>query len=861
MNPLVQKEIRLLAPSCGVAMLLACCQAVTRPYDFYIVALMFFGMTIMALATFGRESSLNTFSGMLAQPADRLRIWQTKISVLATAFLLVFVIWFIGFVCASIHSSMNVASLEAENSYNLLVAICLLVTATFTGGLWATLLLRQIAGAFWLSLLVPATLSGLAAAILAVNQSDEFTITVLCIVLGIYSISGFFFARWLFFRAQDVGWTGGNIVLPDWRIFSSRSAFASSIRTRKPIFALLKKEFQLQQVPLLGAIGLLILHTGIIFWRTHHTFAHNSGGEILTSVFWILWLILPVMVGSLAIAEERRLGLMDTQSSLPASRRLQFAIKISLVLFLGVLLGGVLPMLLENIGIAISGKPLIPLSSGDSNLIWFQPSIIGLAAWLTITSFFGSSLAKNFLQAIGFAIVTFCVCATCFSAFMNGRMFFFDSIPTQSILSLAIAVPTLLIAIPWLAYLNYQNFREGWPLWRRNLLGVVGAILVILVVRTSLYHRPWEAFEPLEPAHGAPKLSLADAPRLTSFYPLQVQLPDGRVWVCELGNLQGYWETPKTVGAFFHYLFSTPFPFAGGEQRFIAGSNWLSVVADSIYLPSGEHLLVGIGIRPDGTLWVSTNSLSGKPSSGQSCLDAQPNWQQISVSRIGLLLLKKDGTLWRWEGEYSSSFFHYADLAVPDLLPVCPDARWKELFQDWPGYARKSDNTVWSFQITKIHGRETLQLEKSKYLEQASFDRLSRSSHGESYVGSDGSPRILTDVPQGGPPTWLTGEETNCQAVVIGYTTITALNTDGSLWQWDSQDSSLSKWNGSLPTRLGIHNDWVAITAAWNGIFTLAADGSLWFWPDHKAYEYDLLLKFPKQPRKIANIFDPPKLL
>ena len=99
MNPLVKKEIRLLLPSWIVAVLLALIQASTstRPYDFYVACLLFFGLTIMALTTFGRETSLNTFSLLLAQPAERMRIWQTKLSVLAVAFLTVFIVWLVCF--------------------------------------------------------------------------------------------------------------------------------------------------------------------------------------------------------------------------------------------------------------------------------------------------------------------------------------------------------------------------------------------------------------------------------------------------------------------------------------------------------------------------------------------------------------------------------------------------------------------------------------------------------------------------------------------------------------------------------------------------------------------------------------------
>ena len=211
MNALVKKEIRLLLPSWIVAMLLALVQGITRPYDFYVASLLFFGLTMMALTTIGRETSLNAFSLLLSQPAERIRIWQTKISVLAVAFLTVFVVWLAAFGIALKNSNTDAS--DPASSYNLFITICLIATATFTGGLWTTLLLRQIAGAFWLTLLVPAVLAGITAAFLAENHSDNAVIAVLCVVLGIYSVGGFLFARWLFFHAQDVGWSGGVLSL------------------------------------------------------------------------------------------------------------------------------------------------------------------------------------------------------------------------------------------------------------------------------------------------------------------------------------------------------------------------------------------------------------------------------------------------------------------------------------------------------------------------------------------------------------------------------------------------------------------------------------------------------------------------
>jgi hypothetical protein len=325
MNALVKKEVRLLLPSWVVAMLLALPPVCTRSDDGIPVFLLFMGMVMLALTSIGRETSLNTLSSLLAQPAERRRIWTTKLSVLAVAFLAVFAVWRLAIVFSFKDYGGGVADPEASEA--VLAAGFLVFVSTFTGGLWATLLLRQIAGAFWIALLTPAVLAGFTAAFLAESQPASGVIAALCVIIALYSIGGFLFARWMFFRAQDVGWTGGIIALPELRIFSARSATDGSRRNRMPVFALLKKEIQLQQVSLMGAAGLLVSHIGVLVLRNNHKFARESAGEILTTIFWILWLVMPVLVGAMAVAEERRLGVMEGQLCLPASRRLQFAIK------------------------------------------------------------------------------------------------------------------------------------------------------------------------------------------------------------------------------------------------------------------------------------------------------------------------------------------------------------------------------------------------------------------------------------------------------------------------------------------------------------------------------------------------------
>ena len=833
MNALVKKEIRLLLPSWMVAMLLALVQAITRPYDFYIACLLFFGLTIMALTTIGRESSLNTFSLLLAQPAERLWIWQTKISVLAIAFLIVFGVWLAAFGLAFKYS--NVDASDQGSSYNLFITICLIATATFTGGLWTTLLLRQLAGAFWLTLLVPAVLSGFS---LAQSESNSTVIAVLCVTFAIYSVGGFLFARWLFFRAQDVGWSGGVISLPEWKFFAAHSENVASTRNRKPIFALLKKEFQLHQVSLMGAVGLLVLHIGVIVLRKYHHFAKESAGEVLTAIFWMLWLVMAPVIGSMAVAEERRLGVMEGQLCLPVSRRVQFAIKGIFTLLLGIFLGGVMPMLLEDMaaGLGSQNPALRPEPNTGIDLFWLHFFVVTAAAWLTLLSFFGSTLSRSFLQAVGLGIATFFISFALLA--INGQEIFRGFMSVHSFLPVVIAIPTIIVTLLWLAYLNYKNFRPGWPLWRRNLLGFAGAFVFVIVTSMALYHRAWEIFEPAEPAHGPAKFSLANPPILSrdAYDNLLVRLPDGRVWFDYLNN-GAYGDYSETRVKWLWWVLVDPLPKSAGPQQFIAGSNWVSASARHVdfLLNSKEGIsqtnnhIVGyldtVGVKADGTLWIwGTNHLDWSP----------------------------------WQTNWSRSLRSYQ----PHQVGTNSD--WKEICSTWNNRARKSDGSVWAVSVDDKTWKEKLLTDTN--MDQVSFQTLSLSGNGErAYVRPDGTLCLSWDYQQNGTNVYSgfvrVGMETNWTAVALNWQKMVALKSDGSLWQWHFA----RQWNVSQeqlnlaaqesPIRLGIHNDWVAIANTWEDVIALAADGSLWLWPNRDQYERSTLLKLPKQPQLLGNVF------
>jgi ABC-type transport system involved in multi-copper enzyme maturation permease subunit len=865
MNALVKKEIRLLLPSWIVAMLLALVQAITRPYDFYVASLLFFGLTIMALTTFGRETSLNTFSLLLAQPAERMRIWQTKLSVLAVAFLTVFVSWL---VCFFISGFLHVFATNDYDSYNLFITVCLIATATFTGGLWTTLLLRQLAGAFWLTLLVPAVLSGCSAVFLAESQSNSIVIAVLCVVFAVYSVGGFLFARWLFFHSQDVGWSGGVIPLPEWKFFAARSENAISTRNRKPIFALLKKELQLQQASLMGAVGLLALHIGVIVLRKYHHFAKDSAGEVLTAIFWMLWLVMAPVIGSMAVAEERRLGVMEGQLCLPVSRRVQFAIKGFLTLFLCIVLGGVMPMLLEGIAMGFgSHNPMFAPEAHMGSL--FPLAIIAFAGWLALVSFFASTLAKSFLQAIGLGIATFFI--SCTLLITNGPIH--ESV--HFILPLVIGVPTLIVTLLWLAYLNFKNFRDGWPLWRRNLLGFAGALIFVIVTSLALYHRAWEVFEPAEPAHGPAKLSLANPPTLqiVQYRNLLVRLPDGRVWFDCLGDSYNDYGSPIRWKYIWGML-TQPLRESVGPQRFVAGSNWVAATTERLYFGwnvSGKHFFASgfmdtVGIQPDGTLWISENPEPNKWTAGTlQQYGSETNWRQLAQSRTSIVLLKSDGTLWRW-GSVTNELHQWPGLRTFTPYQIGTNSDWQELFTLGGIFARRTDGRVWHLNVHWKTGRDELD-RATNYDEIISQTASHAGDQQTAFVRANGTLWVLNQYwdektrQTMGTGILQVGKENNWRAVAVNYGMMVALKSDGSLWQWHFFNPyNMSQGQFILaaqkpPIRLGIHNDWVAIASTWEDVIALAADGSLWLWPNRDQYERYTLLKLPKQPEFLGNVF------
>ncbi len=934
MTPLVKKEIRLLLPSFLLGCLLAFSNwllpIIARDFDgiFYLFPFVFCPamVAMMALNPFGGEVSAGTLANLLAQPISRLRLWQTKIVLLALALLIIGLLWCGSFIL-QLHFYGNHG--DFKNPLDALITAVLFGLVVFSGGLWTVLLLRQVAAAFWFTLLVPGVLLVIVFAIFG-GESDELITAVSVTVLGLYSLAGFFFARWLFFRAQDLQWSGGSIVMPEMRglkwwgerprephvVGASGSSVASPHR-RHPRAALWRKEFMLHQSQYVMAFVLLVLHLGVLGVRRFYDLSHSRDLKFTLEIFWGLWFVMPLLVGCAAVAEERKIGTLEGQLCLPVKRRSQFAIKFIVMLFLSVLLGVVMPLLLEGKRILPGGgldfstatgvmgqiaSTNYPFSTIETILLntvvmvcLYLPVLflVGIALLIGGMAFYASSLARNTLQSLAPAVLGILV--MCFLLAAAG----IPAVPTVDFmwrgpLAYFIGVPLVLLTLVGLAFWNFQQVKASAQMGWRNLLAFVLAVGLGVVTTAAVYHRAWEKLTPFEPAHGAARLALADSVRLENpWNDLSVRLPEGKIW-----KAWSKYNRPDPLDVLLGN-----FKVAKQEGAYLGGSNWTAVV-DCLWYQQA-------GIKSDGTLWVSPKPK--RPSASERFRSVLPkrealaqfgsetNWSSLGSRGIFALLVKNDGTLWRWGvTNFDSKHETWPGLQAFTPQRLGTESNWAEVSEhNYRFQLRETDGSVWTWNdYGSTNNLTRLEIEPGFTVESMTSFKNFRSkayiNPGLQYrvgVRDDGTFRIWSgdrvvinktsryNSYEQFPMDLQIGSETNWLAVAGGGEKIITLKNDGTLWLWNFQRSQFSggaqnefesEIQKTVPVRLGKHADWIAISGGWEAT-TLAADGSLWYWPLQTGNRYDgaystyddrndfshirPLLESSRKPQLLGNVF------
>lgn len=905
MNALVRKEVRLLLPSfaIGLVAVLAIWLIPNRPdqaMDFkaslgILAFLVSPGLLVlMTMASFGRELSGGTFSFLLSQPVPRSRVWWTKALLLAAAAGILWMAWWL-----ALSSNSNFLEIPREDRSDAFLTAFLFTIVVYSGGLWTTVFFRELAAAFWFTLLTPAALA-LALAALLGNNSDEANPVLRSSLIGGlagYSAIGFQFARWLFLRAQDTHWTGGEITLPGVRGWTGWLGGRGERRRLRPKAALWKKELQLYQSQFVLAGLLALVHLAVIAVRTWGgDFKDYPALEFVLEHFWVLWAAMPLLVGSAAVAEERRLGTLEAQLCLPSRRRTQFGIKFVGALLLSIGLGVVMPLMLEghrilpdfedqftgdpsNFAIRTSAGTHLSLGTAISIIRALLPhlTLVGITLAIALAGFYASTLSRSSMQALAPALLAIMV--IWFSWFAALEVEQVVHYPLwRGWLVFLIGVPVLAAVLGGLACWNFKHVPVGWPVWRRNVLLWLTALGGITLVTTATYHRVWELFLTLEPPHGPARLDRSRPFSMMGHsYHLSVQFPDGRNWSSRLtltapdwtAMLSGDWKVSEIPGS------------AG----FLKATNWVTVIRS--YRDT-------IGIQQDGSLWVSEGpeavrtpgSPPPSPNPGMIRLGQDSDWRAVATMGSLAFLLKTNGTLWSL-GTNRANWTGWPGFRAFSPERLGRDSDWSSIHIADPGRIafQKTDRSEWIYQPNARPQPEEQQirlgtdilLTAAPYLEgqKSAASIWADGRYVQLGVGVDGVLRVIAvwhhETAIGARLGWgwqrrniPLGQETNWLDLAGNQRDVVALQADGSLWKLNFPANPLVKLDTFSASPLSRHSNWVAVTEAVGGMVSLAADGSLWFWamdgrthsPSGSASQP--LLAVSRRPQLIGYILNSP---
>lgn len=882
MTPLIRKEIRLLLPFFGIALFLAILPAwVVSESSFAwsgnesIYWIFGFGLVLLGLAPFGQEFGLGTFSTSLAQPAQRNRIWTTKLLLILVATLLVLLALIV-----SIHLRFDsllktvAQRIEEDTRANYLWDLSyqksllmrlnshvfwwigLAAAAVgLSGGLWSSLLFRQIGAALWFSLLVPAVF------FLGVEWfvPGEFAREIVLFVgAAAYSIAGVFWAHRLFLAAQDVQWLGDTI--SPFALRSAKSQTASmGLRRRQPLSAVLRKEIQFQQISLLIAFGILVLHICTIATRKFYTLPGNSELRFALESVPFLWLLVPWLAGSVAVAEERKLGTHESQLCLPVKRWRQFTVKFCVAFVLGFVLGGIVPWVIEHVAVLchvpsgiIKGDALTTSPDADSALSIF----CAFAITFVVASFFASTFTRNTLHALGLAVVFGAAAIALYRWVMSETMseeWLFYSL-WKGPLIFTIGVPVAVIATAWLSFSNYKLLQVGSNVWLRNFL-VLSISLTLAGTATALiYQRTWEMAMTLEPKHGPARLNGPIRPSISIASGRALALlPDGRLWAAmnyHWKKLNRYEEFSPGPGK-SNQLRQVQVPVPAGGV-FVGGSNWVGLAASSSEV---------VGLQSNGSLWRIL-SRSDKPnfqswyfwhSLAPFSLAPEPRqigsdneWKSVVADWSGFMALKTDGTLWAWGRNDKGVLVPDTNIYyVSEPVRVGTNSDWSAIFpQRGQPWLVKNDGSVWYAWIDSREGRGHYELQKTDW----------NGSDWLTVAGDSGRDFLLrkdgTLWASGWLPRVVFGahihEHERHELIRIGHDSdwtqiaesgwdIVGTKKDGRL-----VESERELFSGVLG-QSSKYSDWIAVDADWHGLAALAADGTVSFWSVYGRAGGDLL--------------------
>jgi hypothetical protein len=336
LTALASKEFRALLPVWAAAAFTMAADvwlptAMHRVYPVgmcgYIVGSLALGAHVI-----GHEFTSRTLASLLVQPCRRSSMLLIKASVLAVTLVALGVI-------ARVVLFQSVA--QTFGNFPQSPTLYLPLIGGFCVAPYLTMRLRsQMAGVVFTASIpgmtyVFALLGGVILYGTGTAAADRLALAIWIPAMWIFAAAGVVLSARSFMRLQDTEGGREELRLPQWVTVADASP------TRPPLWMLAKKEIRLQQMTFAMVALYALIWTGLtVAGQLNADFARDFP---IRGVGMLYFALLPLLVGSLASAQERQFGMLQSQAMLPVSRAQQWAVKASVVLVLALVLGVVLP--------------------------------------------------------------------------------------------------------------------------------------------------------------------------------------------------------------------------------------------------------------------------------------------------------------------------------------------------------------------------------------------------------------------------------------------------------------------------------------------------------------------------------------
>lgn len=228
------------------------------------------------------------------------------------------------------------------------------------------------------------------------------------------------------------------------------------------------------------------------------------------------------------------------------------------------------------------------------------------------------------------------------------------------------------------------------------------------------------------------------------------------------------------------------------------------------YQPNTTGAMYSTGSNQYGSLGQNTNTHI----STLSVVGDDTSWAKVNGGEYASMAIKRDGTLWACGRNYLGQLGMGDQVDRSTFTQVGTDTDWIDVVcgQNFT-FALKDNGTLW-FTGSGAYGCSGMNVSQN-YL--STFTQM----------GTDEDwTRICTN--QGN--------------------SVHAIKTDGSLWGWGLNDSNYILGIGninrqSIPTRLGLDNDWQWVsTFSYNGC-AIKNDGTVWCWGNNERGQHGTLNK------------------